>query len=277
MNGWFRTASLLVLLGWVVGSPLPTWATLPSPAGPPENVTVAADTDRSGTQPEEDSAEEDGEYYDPFEDEESRIRLSDPLESWNRGVFHFNDGVYYLLLRPSSRGWEEISSSSTRDGVSNFFSNLREPRNFLNSLFQGEFRDAERSLARFLINTTIGVGGLFDVLEDDLPVRNRTFDQTLGRLGLGPGPYLVLPFYGPSSVRGSAGLGVDSLAHPTTYSTAVDLHAGYGVALHGFQLTNEFVEFGPRYEEMREVSVDPYLALKSFYENRLERRRNRDR
>jgi phospholipid-binding lipoprotein MlaA len=260
-----------------VSSPVSTSAIPSSPGGPPENLIVSADTDGSGTRSEEGSAEEDDEFYDPFEDEENRIRLSDPLESWNRGVFYFNDGLYYLVLRPSSRGWEEISSSSTREGVSNFFANLREPRNFLNSLFQGEFRDAERSLARFVINTTIGVGGLFDVLEDDLPVRNRTFDQTLGRLGIGPGPYLVLPFYGPSSIRGSAGLGVDSMAHPTTYTGTVDLHTGYAVALHGFQLTNEFVEFGPRYEEMREVSVDPYLALKSFYENRLERRRSSDR
>lgn len=134
----------------------------------------------------------------------------DPWEPFNRKVFSFNDFLDRWLLKPVARGYRAIMPQFLDDGVTNFFSNLGEPINLLNSIFQLKPDAAMTATGRFLFNTTFGLGGFFDVAgRMGLPAHQEDFGQTLGYWGVGTGPYLVLPFLGPSDVRDASGLAVD--------------------------------------------------------------------
>lgn len=151
----------------------------------------------------------------------------DPYENWNRKVQNFNDKVDNYVMKPVAKGYNWITPRFVNQGVSNFFSNLDDIGVSANDLFQGKFNQSTQDSARFLVNTTVGVAGLVDVgSQVNLPKHNEDFDQTLGYWGVGSGPYLVLPFFGPSSVRGVAGLLGDAAMNPISYS-GVYLHPGY--------------------------------------------------
>lgn len=133
----------------------------------------------------------------------------DPLESVNRAVFSFNDGFDRAVAKPLAEGYRAAMPSFARTAVTNFFSNLEDLWIALNDLLQGKPRKAVDDLARTLINTTIGIFGLFDVASDiGIEKRNEDFGQTLGRWGVASGPYLVLPFLGPSTLRDALGYGL---------------------------------------------------------------------
>ncbi|MDH5479467.1 MAG: VacJ family lipoprotein [Nitrosomonas sp.] len=140
----------------------------------------------------------------------------DPLESMNRSVFEVNEMLDEHLMEPVARGYKYIVPDPIEMVVGNFFSNINDVVVTANSLLQLNFESAVASGARVLINTTFGMLGLIDIASDvsmasdiNLDKRNEDFGQTLGRYGIGSGPYLVLPFFGPSSVRDAVGLGVD--------------------------------------------------------------------
>lgn len=142
----------------------------------------------------------------------------DPWEGFNRKVFAFNEVVDRYALKPVARGYRFVTPDPVQTGVGNFFSNLGEPRTALNSLLQGEFGNAGVATARFLINTTVGIGGLWDfATRMEIAGREEDFGQTLGAWGVGEGPYLVLPLLGPSTVRDTSGLPVDGYTYPITY------------------------------------------------------------
>jgi len=131
----------------------------------------------------------------------------DPLEPLNRQVFAFNRAADRVVLRPVARAYDHVVPLEIKSGVSNFFDNLTTPIWILNHLLQGQPGEAGRQTGRFLLNSTIGVLGLLDVADGTGLEKNRaTFDQTFGKWGAPPGPYLMLPFLGPSSVRGGAGI-----------------------------------------------------------------------
>jgi phospholipid-binding lipoprotein MlaA len=134
----------------------------------------------------------------------------DPWEPLNRELQSFNEGVDNLLLKPVATFYVEYVPPLVRTGVSNVFNNMSDAWSAVNSLLQGRLQDAEENLARFHINSTFGVLGIFDVASDLNIERHREdFGQTLGRWGVPPGPYLVIPFYGPSTIRDAATLAVD--------------------------------------------------------------------
>jgi len=134
----------------------------------------------------------------------------DPFEPLNRGIYAFNDAVDSVVLKPVATGYREVVPQIVRTGVTNFFSNLDDIIVVMNGVFQGKLPQALSDTARFLINSTVGILGLIDVATHlGLEKHNEDFGQTLGYWGVGNGPYLVLPFFGPSSVRDGLGRLVD--------------------------------------------------------------------
>lgn len=141
----------------------------------------------------------------------------DPLEPMNRAVFDFNEKVYDNIFDPAVRQYKRIMPDPLELMVGNFFSNLNDVVVITNSVLQLNYESALASSARLLVNTTFGVFGLIDIASDisaasdvNLSKRNEDFGQTLGRYGVGSGPYIVLPLLGPSSVRDTVGIAVDS-------------------------------------------------------------------
>jgi phospholipid-binding lipoprotein MlaA len=138
-------------------------------------------------------------------------RPGDPLEPVNRAVFNFNDKVDQAVLQPVARGYRNVVPEFARTGVTNFFSNLDDLWIGVNNLLQGKVNDGAIDFARFTWNSTVGLLGFIDVASGwDLPKHNEDVGQSLGRWGMGTGPYLVLPLFGPSNFRDGAGLAVDS-------------------------------------------------------------------
>jgi phospholipid-binding lipoprotein MlaA len=143
------------------------------------------------------------------------IDAYDPWEPMNRRIYNFNaifDNYVYL---PVVRGYEFVLPVFAQTGISNFYKNLTEVTNLMNSLLQFKFVKAVNTFGRIAINTTVGLGGLIDVatINDGIKREDEDFGQTLGFYGLGPGPYLVLPLLGPSDLRDTAGLAVDSVVY----------------------------------------------------------------
>jgi len=142
-------------------------------------------------------------------------RINDPWEGWNRRVHRFNNAVDRTVAKPVARGYTRVVPRPLRTGVGNVFSNLGQPVSALNALLQGKPKRAGQSLARFTLNLTLGLGGLFDpASEANLPKGNEDFGQTLAVWGWKQSRYLELPLLGPRTVRDSFGLGGDIAASP---------------------------------------------------------------
>ena len=146
---------------------------------------------------------------------ENRLAERDPLEGLNRGVWAFNRGADKVVVKPVTTVYRAVIPRPGRDGVRNFFSNVGEPFSFINNILQGKFDRAVRNLGRFLVNTTAGVGGLFDVASRaKIKPAPEDFGQTLAAWGANGGPYLMLPLLGPSTLRDGIGTGVAQFADP---------------------------------------------------------------
>lgn len=134
----------------------------------------------------------------------------DPWEHYNRSVFEFNDAVDRAILKPVAKGYRAVTPDPVESGVSNFFQNLTYPVVIINQLLQGKFVDAASDTGRFLVNSVLGIGGIFDPATSmGLERNNEDFGQTLGAWGVSSGPYLVLPFLGPSTLRDAPALYAD--------------------------------------------------------------------
>ncbi|MGR9100883.1 MAG: MlaA family lipoprotein [Gammaproteobacteria bacterium] len=154
----------------------------------------------------------------------------DPMEGWNRKVQSFNDGLDDYVMTPVGKGYRWVMPSFADKGVTNFFRNLDDIGVTINDFLQFKFKQGGMDVSRFLVNTTVGVAGFVDVATMiDLPKHNEDFDQTLGVWGLPTGPYLVLPFFGPSSPRGAVGLVGDIASNPLTYIGIPAASFGAGV------------------------------------------------
>ena len=139
----------------------------------------------------------------------------DPVESVNRAVFAFNQGLDTVLIRPVAVGYEFVLPTPIRTGVSNFFDNIGDVFVGVNNLLQGKVADAASDLGRVAINSTLGIFGLFDIAsEAGLEKHEEDFGQTFGRWGVGDGPYLVVPVFGPRTTRDTLGLVLDSQTNP---------------------------------------------------------------
>ena len=198
-----------------------------------------------------------------LDDEDEELDVWDPLETINRGTFWFNDKLYFYLLKPVAKGYRWIMPEPLMLGIGNFFSNLASPIRIINAGLQGKFADAGNELTRFGVNTTIGIGGLFDTAKDHFNLKKKDEDtgQTLGFYGIGPGPYLVLPFFGPSSFRDGLGLLADSRMDLTyhlwenrDYWAAIVLKTVNTVALDK-----------DTYEGIKRDALDPYLFIRDAW------------
>ena len=204
----------------------------------------------------------DDEFYDSeltFDESE------DPLESFNRAMFQFNDFTYTWVFNPVATGYSHIVPVDIRGSVGNFFYNLEEPVRFLNSILQGRFSDAGTVLVRFLINTTGGVAGLGDPAGRELGFEaiDATLGETLSVWGVGDGFYLVVPFYGPTTLRDFSGDMVEGLALSPYYYWADGFEEVAAIYL-GKELNKMLMHLG-EYEDMKQLSFDPYVALRNGY------------
>lgn len=191
---------------------------------------------------------------------------NDPFEPFNRAMYVFNDKFDRYLLKPAAKGYRAVVPRPARRGVSNFFSNLREPAVLLNNALQGKFGNAAVSLGRFLTNTTVGLFGLFDVATHfGLERHDEDFGQTLAVWGFGDGPFLVLPFFGPSNLRDGVGLYADLEAYPPTHasdeSTRWTLYAVDAVDTRA-----RLLEAGDILEQA--AGRDPYVFVREAYRQR---------
>jgi phospholipid-binding lipoprotein MlaA len=157
----------------------------------------------------------------------------DPYESFNRGVYRFNDSIDRGFAKPVTKVYRAVAPKPVRTGVSNFLSNLTYPGTVVNAALQGKMRQAGQDSARFLLNTTLGLGGVLDpATAAGLEMNDEDFGQTLGKWGVNSGPYLVLPFLGPSSVRDSFGTVLDRATDPSNYLN----DSSVSIGLNGLQL-----------------------------------------
>ena len=190
----------------------------------------------------------------------SNYDARDPWQPFNRKVFAFNDFLDRWFLKPVARGYRAIMPRFLDDGVTNFFSNLGEPINLVNSLFQLKPDAAMTATGRFLFNTTFGLGGFFDVAgRMGLPAHDEDFGQTLGYWGVGTGPYLVLPFLGPSDVRDASGMTVDYFSPENLWSY---IHAPDWYYLRGLDAVDTRADLIPA-EGL--IEGDRYTFLRNAY------------
>lgn len=139
----------------------------------------------------------------------------DRFEKTNRAIYKFNKGVDGAILKPVTQGYRAVVPGIARRGVSNALDNVDEPLSFINAVLQGKFKAAFRAADRFLVNSTLGIGGLFDHATDmGLPKQEEDFGQTLAAWGVGSGPFIMLPLLGPSTLRDTVGFGVDTVTDP---------------------------------------------------------------
>jgi phospholipid-binding lipoprotein MlaA len=197
-----------------------------------------------------------------WDSEEPAVAEPDPFEGANRRLLSFNDGVDRLLLDPAAKAYGFVMPDPAERAVLRAFTNLNSPAVFVNDVFQFEFKRAGVTFSRFLLNSTVGVAGLFDVA-GALGMEGHTsdFGQTMARFGVGSGPYVVIPLLGPSTARDALGFGVDLFFRPLFYLIGpLDfLLVGTG---NGFVVRASYVE---ELEALREGSVDYYATLRNAY------------
>lgn len=193
----------------------------------------------------------------------------DPIEPVNRGIFWFNDKFDRYLLEPIAKGYEEVIPDPIQIGVGNFFSNLRQPVRMVNSLLQLEFERAGRQTGRFLINTIVGLTICDVAKEVGLPREEEDLGATLATYGIPHGPYIVLPFLGPSSLREAVGRGGDSFLDPIFYITEFDLAWEEEWAVTGGLKTLDAIDTRAglidAIDASRESSLDEYLFVQSAW------------
>ena len=284
--GWRPVLVGALLLAAIFACPSP-WAFAAEPTPPTEVVSAAAgEAEKTQRAPEPQVAGEAQEAGKPQEaqgaqaaapddagssalddvepiPEKPPVRIADPIEPVNRVFFVFNDRLYFWLLKPVARGYAFIVPELLRVWIRNAFANIAMPVRLVNSLLQGKGKGAGRELARFTINSTIGMAGLIDTAKNDweIPPSEEDTGQTLGTYGLGHGAYLVLPLLGPSSLRDGVGLAGDAFLNPLWYlvdrPTAIELYAGKTV-------NNTSLRIG-EYEDIIAAAIDPYLAVRDGY------------
>jgi phospholipid-binding lipoprotein MlaA len=200
---------------------------------------------------------------------DSMENTQDPWEGFNRKVFVFNDTLDTYALKPIAKGYRVITPDPVEDGISRMFSNVGEIVNVVNGLLQGKFRQAGNDTGRFLVNTTIGLVGFFDVADDlGLPKSDgEDFGQTLGTWGVGSGPYIVIPLLGPSTMRDGPAKLVDFLVDPVSEIDHVPTrNTVYGVDVVSTRadlLKAEELIKGDKYSFIRDV----YLQRREYLLN----------
>jgi phospholipid-binding lipoprotein MlaA len=197
-------------------------------------------------------------------------QTNDPIEPFNRTMYSVHQGIDTVVLRPAATGYRTVVPGPVRLGIRNVLGNLRTPVILVNDMLQGEPRRAGDTLGRFLINSTLGVGGIFDVAQHQFGVPGHTEDygQTLARWGVQEGPYLFIPVLGPSNPRDLTGFGLGIASDPFAW-------LGQGATVDALTWSRAGVTVVDTREQLIEVlddiersSLDPYATLRSGYRQR---------
>ena len=187
---------------------------------------------------------------------------TDPLEDVNRATYEFNEVFDDNIFEPISRGYKKFIPDFVKERVSNFFDNLRDVSTLGNQILQFKPIESVTTLGRVLVNSTVGLGGLFDVASDiDLTTDNEDFGQTMAVWGVESGPYITLPLLGPSTLRDSVGIYVDTNS-PTNLISKMD-DIGF-VSASAMNAIDQRVELLP-ITDILDHSDDPYIAMRSSY------------
>jgi phospholipid-binding lipoprotein MlaA len=233
----------------------------------------AAVPDNKSTVSDDGTSSDDADDADLFNDEdlgggtksildEDKL-VADPLIGYNRIAFAVNDKLYFWCLKPLAQGYKAVTPSFFRTGVTNFFHNLTTPIRFVSSALQGKIKGAGSELGRFVVNTTVGIGGVWDPADKFFGLKPSEEDlgQTFGKYHIGNGFYIVWPFLGPSTLRDSTGMLGDMFLNPGYYLTPSDLAIGVGV----FDTINKVSYRIGDYETVKSTSLDPYVMVRDFY------------
>jgi phospholipid-binding lipoprotein MlaA len=185
----------------------------------------------------------------------------DPLEGFNRASYKFNDALDRALLKPAAKGYKAVTPDFVETGVTNFFSNLAQPTVIINDLLQGKFKAGLNDTGRFLLNSTVGIGGLFDPASPaGLDRNDEDFGQTLGKWGVPSGAYLMVPFFGPSTVRDGFGSAVGVYTDPVHYVERDAIRYG----LQGVDLIDSRARRLPL-EDTLNQAFDKYTFIKNAF------------
>lgn len=197
----------------------------------------------------------------------SSINNDDPFETYNRKMYDANHQLDEKIVEPVAKAYDKYANKSVKTGVNNFFNNIKESRDAVNSILQGKMYESVITSGRIAINTTIGIVGIVDMasmigLEKQ---EEEDFGQTLGFWGVPAGPYIVLPIYGPSNLRDLVGLGVD-IAEMEGFQSLYNIHKGVRAPLN---VVNERVKYNMIISKINE-SENPYDMTKTLYEQKRE-------
>ena len=221
--------------------------------------------------------------FDPFAKAgEDGIEEYDPWEPLNTKIFEFNRQVDRWVLKPVAQGYNFVMPNPVQIGISNLFYNIRFPSRFLNNVFQGKVRGAATEMGRFMLNTTFGLGGLYDVAKDmDITTPEEDTGQTLGFYGIKPGPYVVLPLLPPFNVRDLVGFAGDIALNPINWLVApiIEIDGVPSVIAHKNRMTSTMVQLGGRvfeivndrslnlekFQGVEEATLDLYAAVRNAY------------
>lgn len=185
----------------------------------------------------------------------------DPWEAYNRKIHAFNMGLDRYVMRPVAKGYDVIMPDAPQRGVRNFFRNLSYPVDFLNLILQGKFGDSIQATTRFLINTTVGLGGFFDVAtREGIPRYEEDFGQTLAVWGWDESRYLVMPFFGPYTLRDFVGRSFYGYFHPLSY-LAREKNSYSLIVIDLITLRAELLPFDQQIED----ASDPYILIRDVY------------
>jgi len=238
-------------------------------SGYADEFKAADSKDRPGDPAVSDFSESDDfEAFDEFSEfgDTQSADIHDPLSGYNRFMTGFNDHFYVLLFRPVAKGYRFIVIKPVRQAIDRAFTNAAYPVRFINNLLQLKVKRAGVETARFCVNTTMGVAGLFDPAQKcmGLEAYPEDFGQTLGHYGAGNGFPIVLPFAGPSNLRDLLGYAPDMYMNPITYVRDVKVAFAVGVIVH-FNALSLYLD---EYDAMRAEAIDLYIFQRDVYEMR---------
>lgn len=199
----------------------------------------------------------------------------DPMENFNRDMQAFNDKLDGYVMKPVAQGYKKVTPTVVNEGITNFYNNVNDITVFGNDLLQFKFAQFGKDVARFMVNTTVGMVGFVDVASKmNLPHHDEDFDQTLAKWGVPSGPYVVLPFFGPSTPRGVFGIAGDTFSNPInwinpmagySWGTTFNGISGAIIASGALRLTDQRADLLSASKIMDEASVDRYEFIRNAY------------
>ncbi|WP_372682046.1 VacJ family lipoprotein [Desulfosarcina sp.] len=266
---------LIMMVVVLIGST--AWVNPPvaASADPPPDDDAAASADSVPFDPFDDPS------GDSFGDKDLMLQaVADPLVGFNRTMFVVNDKLYFWVLKPVASGYREVVPTPARVSVKDFFFNLLAPVRFVNCLFQGKWRSAEGEFCRFVVNSTAGCLGLFNLVRDNPSFNPPEEDlgQTLGYYRIGNGFFIIWPLFGPSTLRDTVGSLGDWVLNPVSFMQLVNVDAGEltstttNVVAYSVRIVNDTSFRIGDYETLKNAALDPYEAFRNAYiQNRLSR------